>query len=529
MSTFLKSLTADSKPEVCDPGVPIAAYYKLADAHLEKAFEAEFEAFHDIQLKRTAYSHFMDFANLAMFTISQHPDRDTESSADRKIQAALPNIINQMDECKLVLTNNFKAVVAATEAEAAAAATASEATAALVPAAIPAIAPVALAAATLADQNVRTETALVSCEVLATHETFQPIASLGGNLEAIFQRNCECAVQLPRAEGNAMAPLFVRKPAETHVVLTRFSQLPDELLLHVLQFLHAVDLALCSYACRRFYMMAETAARLGATAGPMALRWPMTKRWKMGGETSERWLELLWLRERCEDGCYQATSMKERLGGRVAAGGAHSLVIDRSGRLWGCGRAGAGQLGGGSDKRGVVGWSSQDNESFALQLVSADSSIPFMEIAAGQQHSIAVSAPKDGCRGGEVYTWGSGAQGCLGHGGSAGQPHPQHVQALAAVPMVHVSAAGQHCLCISAVGDVWSWGHGSAGQLGHPASTSTPVPQRVQAFGMNSDAAGLAVAVATSEWQSAVRNLCMLRCTRHPDKLIWSVDVSGRF
>ena len=78
--------------------------------------------------------------------------------------------------------------------------------------------------------------------------------------------------------------------------------------------------------------------------------------------------------------------------------------------------------------------------------------------------------------GGEVYSFGSGRRaagkahgsgGCLGHGDGSFQSLPRLIAALQGKRVVQVSAGGQHSLVLVEGGEVYSFGKGGDGQLGH--------------------------------------------------------------
>ncbi|XP_064013850.1 RCC1 domain-containing protein 1 isoform X2 [Pogoniulus pusillus] len=69
---------------------------------------------------------------------------------------------------------------------------------------------------------------------------------------------------------------------------------------------------------------------------------------------------------------------------------------------------------------------------------------------------------------GEVYAWGGGRHGQLGHGTLESEPQPRVVEALGGVPMTAVAAGGWHSACISEAGDLYVWGWNESGQLALP-------------------------------------------------------------
>ncbi|XP_014911336.1 probable E3 ubiquitin-protein ligase HERC4 [Poecilia latipinna] len=89
------------------------------------------------------------------------------------------------------------------------------------------------------------------------------------------------------------------------------------------------------------------------------------------------------------------------------------------------------------------------------------SSVIVTQIACGSRHTVALT--KDD----QVYTWGQDSRGQLGLGGSnSGAGSPQHIRSLSAVPVVHISAGGEHSFALTVSGGVFGWGRNDCGQLG---------------------------------------------------------------
>ena len=86
-----------------------------------------------------------------------------------------------------------------------------------------------------------------------------------------------------------------------------------------------------------------------------------------------------------------------------------------------------------------------------------------IQLAGGEQTLFAVTAD------GRVYATGYGAGGRLGIGGSESVSVPTLLESLQHVfiKKVAVNSGGKHCLALSAEGEVYSWGEGDDGKLGH--------------------------------------------------------------
>lgn len=68
----------------------------------------------------------------------------------------------------------------------------------------------------------------------------------------------------------------------------------------------------------------------------------------------------------------------------------------------------------------------------------------------------------------EVYSWGNGANYQLGIGTAGIQRIPCRLDALQTLDVTHVAAAKFHSAAVTASGDVYTWGFGRGGRLGHP-------------------------------------------------------------
>uniref|UniRef100_K3W5A4 Uncharacterized protein n=1 Tax=Globisporangium ultimum (strain ATCC 200006 / CBS 805.95 / DAOM BR144) TaxID=431595 RepID=K3W5A4_GLOUD len=100
-------------------------------------------------------------------------------------------------------------------------------------------------------------------------------------------------------------------------------------------------------------------------------------------------------------------------------------------------------------------------------------------VSAGVAHSAALTSS------GELFTWGNGAAGQLGHGDSCNSEWcPRQVDHFKHIPLVSVKCGAQHSIAVSRTGAVYTWGRNKEGQLGqgglHIASPSNrSQPQRV--------------------------------------------------
>nr|XP_038040947.1 RCC1 domain-containing protein 1 isoform X5 [Anas platyrhynchos] len=109
---------------------------------------------------------------------------------------------------------------------------------------------------------------------------------------------------------------------------------------------------------------------------------------------------------------------------------------------------------------------------------------PLRALALGHEHVLALGAN------GEVYGWGGGRHGQLGHGGLESEQQPRLVEALAGVPMRAVAAGGWHSASISEGGDLYMWGWNESGQLALPSKAVAEEQEQDEDAGTGKDAAG---------------------------------------
>jgi len=152
----------------------------------------------------------------------------------------------------------------------------------------------------------------------------------------------------------------------------------------------------------------------------------------------------------------------------IAFGDGHTLAIAESGRIVCAGSNTHGQSGTGAGDRLPVSVPTTPPALVNRKIV---------KIAAGQMHSVALSDI------GDVYTWGRGFEGQLGHGNAAPNEiavMPRLVLALAKKgPMVHIAASKFDSGAVSKNGLLFTWGDGGSGQLGYGKCTSQSTPKVV--------------------------------------------------
>ncbi|CCI45586.1 unnamed protein product [Albugo candida] len=108
-----------------------------------------------------------------------------------------------------------------------------------------------------------------------------------------------------------------------------------------------------------------------------------------------------------------------------------------------------------------------------LALEKALHRTPIINIACGAKHSVALTSA------GEVYTWGSGEDGRLGHGEMRDRNVPRKIMALLRHRIVNVSCGGAHTVVVSDQNSVFVFGRGRNGRLGLGDTKCHDTPQQV--------------------------------------------------
>ncbi|XP_056632300.1 E3 ubiquitin-protein ligase HERC2 isoform X1 [Diorhabda sublineata] len=112
------------------------------------------------------------------------------------------------------------------------------------------------------------------------------------------------------------------------------------------------------------------------------------------------------------------------------------------------------------------------------KLVEALQGYEIIDVACGGAHSAAITSS------GRLYTWGKGRYGRLGHGDSEDQFKPKLVEALLGYKVIDVACGSgdAQTLCITDDDNVWSWGDGDYGKLGRGGSDGCKVPMKIESL-----------------------------------------------
>jgi hypothetical protein len=154
----------------------------------------------------------------------------------------------------------------------------------------------------------------------------------------------------------------------------------------------------------------------------------------------------------------------------ASAGNDHSLVVTEEGIVYSFGGGSSGQLG-----HGAISYDICDP-----MIVDALRHVRIVATAAGDFHSIALTAD------GVVFSWGCNEYGQLGLwqvGEDVAMLQevalPQKVEALCGLNVCAVVAADTASCAITTMGELFTWGDGESGRLGHGDDAKQLAPKRV--------------------------------------------------
>ncbi|KAK6233521.1 hypothetical protein QUC31_005927 [Theobroma cacao] len=161
--------------------------------------------------------------------------------------------------------------------------------------------------------------------------------------------------------------------------------------------------------------------------------------------------------------------------------------------IWGEG-TGDGVLGGGIHRTGNSGGVKID--SLLPKALESAVVLDVQNIACGGQHAALVTKQ------GEVFSWGEECGGRLGHGVDSDVSHPKLIDSLKNINVELVACGEYHSCAVTLSGEMYSWGGSSCnfGLLGHGHETSQWVPKK-----LNGPLEGIHVSsVSCGPWHTAV-------------------------
>ena len=154
-------------------------------------------------------------------------------------------------------------------------------------------------------------------------------------------------------------------------------------------------------------------------------------------------------------------SIQDKSVSRLAVGAHHVVLLMETGEVYAFGSNAEGQLGLGA---GAKMFEPEP------RVIPALLGKGVRLVACGDEFSMVVTDTMD------VYTWGHGDLGQLGHGDYRRRTEPTVLRALAGKEIRAVAAGSNHAVALTMSGEVYSWGNGEHGRLGHGDATTYRVP-----------------------------------------------------
>ncbi|XP_070685976.1 probable E3 ubiquitin-protein ligase HERC6 [Pempheris klunzingeri] len=135
---------------------------------------------------------------------------------------------------------------------------------------------------------------------------------------------------------------------------------------------------------------------------------------------------------------------------QISAGASHTLFLTLASLVYCCG----------ANKSGQLGLNRVDEKGrFNICMVPALRPLDVSFISCGEAHSAVLT------KNGEVFTFGEGRYGQLGHNSVADEVKPRLVDGLDG-PASQVSCGRRHTLVLGSSGQLWAFGNGTKGQIG---------------------------------------------------------------
>lgn len=148
------------------------------------------------------------------------------------------------------------------------------------------------------------------------------------------------------------------------------------------------------------------------------------------------------------------------------AGGSHGLVLNKEGALYSFSGGAYGQLG-----------HSRVGEEHSPKMVDALHRVRISAASASVDHSLT------GAEDGSVFSWGHSGLGQLGLGKvDEDEDLPHKGEALVGLKVCTVAAGVDGSSAMTGAGELYTWGAGHLGRLGHNGTADQPAPKRVKAL-----------------------------------------------
>lgn len=159
--------------------------------------------------------------------------------------------------------------------------------------------------------------------------------------------------------------------------------------------------------------------------------------------------------------------LQEHVVVQVECGEGFSLAVTSVGSVFGWGK-------------GYLGCGSDNDEQLIPQQISSLSGRQITRVSCGPCFSFALASSESGRS--EVLVWGDNSKGQLGLGHKENVTMPTLVEELANHAIVNLSCGTWHVCAITAEGEMYSWGDGALGKLGHRGQESYSLPKLVESL-----------------------------------------------
>ncbi|KAG6651025.1 hypothetical protein CIPAW_06G083300 [Carya illinoinensis] len=150
----------------------------------------------------------------------------------------------------------------------------------------------------------------------------------------------------------------------------------------------------------------------------------------------------------------------------IACGGRHAVLVTKQGEIFSWGEESGGRLGHGLEA-----------DVSHPKLIDALNGVNIEFVACGENHTCAVTIS------GELYTWGDGTcnSGLLGLRSEVSHWIPKKVSGLKDdIHVSHIACGPWHTAFVTSAGQLFTFGDGSFGSLGHGDQSSTSIPREVE-------------------------------------------------